>query len=109
MSERDRPELLAGRILLFTAFLLEWFFWRLAVGPKANALYAATFAMAALPVSAALHWPPVYLYCSMFVIVLLLRPSHLLRSRFESRMRFWSFYDYGLALAEVARLRAKRS
>jgi hypothetical protein len=67
------------------------------------------FALAALPVSAALHWAPAYLSFSMFVIVLILRPARILRRRFESRMRFWSFYEYGLALTEYRRLKTKRS
>jgi hypothetical protein len=74
-----------------------------------NGLYAAVSAGLALPASAALHWPAIYLSGVTFLVVLILQPARLLRPKFRRRMYFWSFYEYGLAKAELDRLRLSRS
>jgi hypothetical protein len=108
MSVKSRPSVGLGRILFFSVFMIEWFFWRLVGGWSFSLICALISSILALPVSALLQLPFVYLSLLAFVITLMLRPHRSFSSIFERRMRLWALSGFHIAQWERQRIRSDR-
>ncbi|WP_320188867.1 hypothetical protein RMS29_014865 [Agrobacterium rosae] len=103
-----RPELLMGRIILFVAFLFEYFFWRIAASRLSNVLYGSIIAVFSLPFCVLLGIPPIYSF-AVLILAVVVNPTQYLLALRERRMLYWSTYEYDLATYELYRVKKLRN
>jgi hypothetical protein len=108
MSKRNRPELLIGRVLMMTGFLVEWLFWGFAVTRRAPFLFGAIGSFFSFPASLLIDTPPILLWCLFFGATTFLYPGRFLLLVAERRMDFWIGYGYELAMYEKYKLKDLR-